>query len=375
MKICFFAPAYPGRHDASHFAFVKQLVDAIAKLGHECHVIAPYNVLHYRKLSPRYECYKINGINVHIYRPYYLSFSGLSKLSLFKWLAERTRRSAIRKAISKLPTEIDIVYGHFWVSGYRGYQFALSHNLPLFVASGESEIQKLFEIPKDVAEFKEYVSGVVCVSSKNKLESIQLGLTTEEKCGVFPNAVNTDLFYKRDRETCRKILGFPINVFIIIYVGWFDERKGARRVSEAINSVGNVYSIFIGKGKMEPECDGILFKGTLPHNQIPLYLSAADCFILPTRAEGCCNAIIEAMACGLPVISSNLSFNWDVLDNHNSILVDPNNIAELANAISALRENSSLRLSLSEGALNTAEQLSINKRAESIMNFINSKKK
>ena len=92
-------------------------------------------------------------------------------------------------------------------------------------------------------------------------------------------------------------------------------------------------SIFIGSGEQTPEIDGILFCGKLPHDQIVHYLNAADVFVLPTLAEGCSNAIIEAMACGLPIISSDLPFNDDILDAENSIRVNSLDVESIAEAI------------------------------------------
>lgn len=381
MKLCFFTPAYPGRHNSSDFVFVKQLVDAIAEKGHECYVIAPYNFLHYRRFSAVQDEYRVGDGLVEVYRPYYLSFSNYKGL---QWVKNASFQYAIRKALSKLPKSIDAVYGHFWSAGYWGYHFAKNNNLPLFVATGESSIKKLFHFPKDLKDFSDYVKGVICVSGKNRDESIRFGLTTTDKCQVFPNAVNTKLFYKHDKKESRKKLGLPQDAFIVAFVGWFIHRKGAVRVAEAISRLNNVKSVFIGQpaimksavnneGNQEPQCEGILFKGVVPHDNIPQYLSAADCFVLPTLNEGCCNAVVEALSCGLPVISSNLPFNWDVLDESNSIMIDPMSIDEITEAIKKLRDDAFLCAKLSNGALEKAKALTINKRADAIIDFIQSK--
>lgn len=373
MNLCFITYKYPGKHNTSDYAFVKQLVDAIAQLGHHCLVVAPFNISHYHKLLESKEEYAFGKGKVTVYRPGYLSFSTfhIGKFYPSTW----THRKALKKAFKMMDVRPDAIYGHFWNSAYSGYEYAKTNNIPLFVATGESEINKLFSFPNDQKAFSDYVSGVICVSSKNRDESIALGLTTAEKCAVFPNAVNAALFKKLDKKRCREQLNLPLDAFIIAFVGWFVERKGPQRVAMAIKQIQGepVYSLFIGKGEQEPNCDNILFKGALSHDQVPLYLNAADVFVLPTLHEGCCNAVVEAMACGLPVVSSNLPFNWDVLDETNSIMVDPNSIDKLADAIRALRDDSLKRSLLAEGALKKAASLSIDKRAKSIMDFIESR--
>jgi glycosyltransferase involved in cell wall biosynthesis len=371
MKICFITQKYPGKHNQSDYSFVKQLVDAIAAQGNECYVVCPFNVFHYRTTSRIREDYSVGDGRVWVIRPWYYSLSN-SNSFLYR-IGNKSHQHSLKKAFSMLPSVPDVVYGHFWHSAYEGFEYAKKHNIPLFVASGESEISKLFTLPQDLDDFSKYISGVICVSSKNRDESIRFGLTTVEKCGVFPNAVNADLFHKRDKMECRQQLGLPQNEFIVAFVGWFNERKGSLRVAEAIKRIGGVKSIFIGKGEQDPQCDGILFKGALPHNQVPLYLGAADCFVLPTLAEGCCNAVVEAMACGLPVISSNLPFNWDVLDDENSIMVDPNDIRAIADSIEKLYEDKDLRCKMAEASLAKAKSLTIDQRAKDILNYIESR--
>jgi glycosyltransferase involved in cell wall biosynthesis len=369
MNILVITPDYPDKYKV-HYPFVKQLVDEFARQGHHCYVIAPYSIT---KNKRRYQEEENVSDNITIYRPNHLSFSNYRIGKFCPSLL--FRQKAINRAFRRLPIKPDVVYCHFWESALEGYQYAKKNSLPLFVASGESSISTLLQNKYVPTDLKEYVSGVVCVSTKNKEESISLGLTTEEKCFVKPNAVNSELFRKLNKEACRKKLGLPLDVFIISFVGSFIERKGANRVGSAIKSLSGapVYSIFAGRGNVEPDCENILFKGSLRHEIIPEYLNASDVFVLPTLAEGCCNAIVEAMACGLPIISSNRPFNWDVLNDSNSIMIDPESIQEIANAIKVLRDNPEKRNALSVGALETAKNLTIEQRVESIVEFMESK--
>ena len=104
-----------------------------------------------------------------------------------------------------------------------------------------------------------------------------------------------------------------------------------------------------------------------------MYLNSSDVFCLPTYAEGCCNAIIEAMACGLPIVSSDLPFNYDVLNSQSALLVNPSDIKAIADAIYLLMQNEELRKELSEASVARVKLLSIKQRAENVMSFIESK--
>ena len=76
------------------------------------------------------------------------------------------------------------------------------------------------------------------------------------------------------------------------------------------------------------------------------------------------------MACGLPVISSDLPFNDDILNESNSIRVDVNSVSQIENAIKKLRDDAGLYNTLKKGAVLSAEKLSINVRAENILRFM-----
>lgn len=361
MKIVIIPSDYPDKK-RNVYSFVKEFVDELARQGHDVYVISPISFFQYRRRLNYKERSSYGKGKVTVLRPLYITGR------------ENVSKHFRQKAIAKLVRIIkpDVVYGHFWKNAYDGYKVAKELSIPLFVASGESDVQDQFPYSPKLKGFCDYVTGVICVSSKNKKESIDLGLTSEDKCFVAPNAINSNLFQKLDKPSCRKELNIPHDIFIVAFVGWFNERKGAYRVSEAIEKLGDeqIYSLFLGDGDLEPNCKNILIKGKVQHEKLPVYLNSADVFVLPTLKEGCCNAIIEAMACGLPVISSDRSFNWDVLNETNSILVEPDNIEQIAQAIRTIKQDSELRSSFSRGALDTTANLTIDNRTRGIVSFI-----
>lgn len=368
-RICFITEGYP-EEGRPVYTFVKNIVDALADNGNDCIVISPYSVNRYKKfISSHYRYTTSNGNVVEVYRPNIFTISNLNIMGFQP--SRYIFKKAINKVLKKLKVKPDVIYGHFWRNAICAYEYAHKNNIPLFVASGESIID-LNDLSGNVDDFVKYVSGVICVSTKNKEESIEKGLTTPEKCRVIPNAIDPSVFNKMDKQECRRKLGLDSDIFISITVGAFTNRKGTLRVSSAIDKISDeVYSIFIGNGPDAPNCKNILFCGRIDNKDLPLYLNAADVFVLPTLHEGCCNAIIEAIACGLPIVSSDLPFNWDILDNTNSILIDPNDVDGIANAIKLLKDDHQMRDTLSEGALKTAEEHTLHNRAIKIEKFIN----
>ena len=271
---------------------------------------------------------------------------------------------------------MDVFYGHFFFQGYHALPEAIRRNKPIVVASGETEVTYRSEYAAHIKEFLMHLKGIICVSTKNKEEATAAGLTDGGNCVVLPNSVDSTLFKKMDKKECREKLGFPQNEFIVAFVGYFTYRKGSRRVSDAITMLKDeqIKSIFIGRNNdgddVEPNCEGILFKGSMDHDNIPTYLGASDVFVLPTRAEGCPNAVVEALACGLPVISSDRKFNYDVCNETNSILVEPDDVEAISVAIKKLKDDPILREKLSKGALKMARTLTITERAKRIIIFI-----
>ena len=374
--VIFITEAYPTEDDPV-FTFVRQLVCAIADTGVKCAVVAPQSIVKAlfrgKKLRPYHWIDKTTaGNGAEIYQPKYLSFSNIR---LFGYLlSDLFAMLSIVPVVNKLINKNTILYGHFWHRGIIAAKIGKKKKLPVFIACGEAKITIRDSFPKNFIEKHiDAITGVICVSTKNLNESIESGLASAEDCIVVPNAIDSNIFYIEDKLKQRERLGFDKDDFIVAFTGYFIERKGVFRLSKAIDMVGGIKSIFIGEGNQRPDCDGILFCGKLPHKEIVHYLSSADVFVLPTLAEGCCNAIIEAMACGLPIISSNLSFNDDILNNACSIRVNPNDCNAIANAIIKLKDDTVLRSSMSKAAYERSKELEIMNRATRILRFIEEK--
>lgn len=366
--ICVYCDKYPTSTDPVYH-FVEQLMNEMSKLGVQITVIAPQSLTkHYfrhTELHPEYREENVGGATIKIYQPAIITF-GNHFIKLGEWIESR----AIKRVLKKLDIKPDICYGHFWHCAYKLYPFAVENNIPLVVASGECSITlQLFHPVKTIMDFCNYVEKVICVSTKNKEESTCLGLTTVDKCVVIPNAVDSSTFKLLDKDNLRQKLGISSKDFVIAFCGAFDTRKGIDRVSKAIELIGDsrIKSIFIGGSHdgicIMPTCSGVIHTGKLPHNKLPEYLNSADLFVLPTLEEGCSNAIVEAMACGLPIVSSDKSFNYDILNETNSIMVDPMKVDEIANAIVTVLNNNDLRNQLRLGSINMAKQLTLKQRA------------
>lgn len=382
-KITIVSEDYPAMEHPSYL-FVQQLAHSIKQQGVNISVVAPQSIIHAivhrKKLLPRHSlCCTETGDKYNIYRPYILSFGNFA---FFRKFADWINKMVITNKVRKITS--DVIYAHFWSSAIPVYKYCLNNKIPLFVACGEGDnaledmITRMSH--KKIEQLSEAVTGVISVSSENKRKCLEFGLVHETDILVSPNCVNTKLFKaKSGILSFRQELGINEEDFLVIFVGVFTPRKGPDRVANAIRRLNdkNIKVIFIGNEfpgyEYKFSCPGMVYKGNVEHDILPDYLNSADVFVLPTQKEGCCNAIVEALSVGLPVISSLGAFNDDILDDSNSIRVDPDDIEEIANAVKLLKSNERLRQNMREYSLRRHEDYSIENRARKIIAFMESK--
>lgn len=378
-SIMFITEGYPTKY-IQKYTFLENLVSAMADIGVKCVVCYPVSITHAiirkEKMPPKVWSHtSTNGIEIQVYSPRIITLSrghfpiSRKMIAIFNY---RFFEHAVKKTVSKYKLKFDVAYGHFITpSALAAVSTAKKNRCVSCLAYGENSSYTIDDLGMNyIKRGLKGLTATISVSTENEKYLLENNIVDEGIVKVFPNGIDPKVFFPHDKKKMREKYGYPQDAFIVAFVGYFTEIKGSRRLSKALKEFSDVYSLFIGSGQETPDCERILFQGSLVHKDISEMLSTADIFVLPTIAEGCCNAIIEAMGCGLPVISSNQSFNDDILDDECSIRIDTTNISEIADAIKILKNNAELRRKMSEAALRKASSLCITNRAAGIKNWI-----
>jgi teichuronic acid biosynthesis glycosyltransferase TuaC len=374
MRILFLSMGYPSSKNPSRIVFLQRLVNELADQGHTCHVIAPVKLPIDKNTVIGKEIQKSPmGQSVTVYFPGYACFwlTARTEKDPFKKLSVNNYISAVQRTIKKNKLDFDVVYSHFLgISAECAIKIAETYHKPCFAAAGES-VFSYFDAPdgEHVYEYLNKLTGIISVSTENKQLLLARGILTDEKIKVFPNGIDASVFYPRNKAESREAFGFNSEDFIVAFTGQFIDRKGVLRLEQACKELP-VKVAYAGSGPQIPSALNTIWKKPIKPEDMPFFLSAADIFCLPTLNEGCCNAIIEALACGLPVVSSDRLFNDDILDNKCSIRIDCADVEQIRNAISKLLNDKSIITQMSMCALNRGRMLTLNERAANIVKWI-----
>jgi teichuronic acid biosynthesis glycosyltransferase TuaC len=372
MRICVISHLFPKPKRPEYGAFVANLVAAFGSLGHEVSVVAPTR---WQDIGlggrERFEKFDLAHGRARVLRPAYLSLSrfGIGKLRTDR-LARYWMLSASKKYLSAV-RDADFYYGKFFGSGGRiAEHFGKLTGKPAFLDLGESNLGgQILDTKEDVSRYLHRFTGVVCVSEG--LANLVMSFGVDRgRILVAPNAVDKKIFKPLPRHECRERLGIGAEEFVVVSVGHFIKRKGTHETLAALDGLKGVSAFFIGHGPVLPQGDNVVFRGRVENRDLPLFLSAADVFVLPTHAEGRCNAIEEALACGLPVISSAIPSVKEQVDPGSSILVNVGDVQGLRGAIRKLQMDRTLRDKMAAQSLRISEARSLEGRASTILDWI-----
>jgi len=159
----------------------------------------------------------------------------------------------------------------------------------------------------------------VCQALKDAMVRLKI---PPEKIAVIPNGVDHKKFFPIPRDQARKQLGLPLEKRIILSVGGLIPRKGFDILIKSLKlliqelPLHDVALVIIGEG---PERDNLAklthsegldknvsLVGAIPHKDLRVWYSAADLFCLASDREGWPNVVLESMACGTPVVATNV---------------------------------------------------------------------
>jgi D-inositol-3-phosphate glycosyltransferase len=184
-----------------------------------------------------------------------------------------------------------------------------------------------------IASEKEIVSHcdrIIASTEKEQEDLIKYYNPTTQNISVIPCGVNTSLFRPIEKTIARKELGLN-NHKIVLFVGRMEPLKGAQQLLTAfsrIEGLDNSRLIIIGGDEYSQEytqamqlrteelCikDKVGFLGPVPHEKLPLYYNAADVSVIPSYYESFGLVALESLACGTPVIGTNVGALKKIID-------------------------------------------------------------
>lgn len=217
---------------------------------------------------------------------------------------------------------------------------------------------------------------IVLSKSWQKFYTSQLGLNPE-KVFTLPNAV------KLPSQIPNRSTSAPIK---LVFCGRVGHRKGAFDLLQALTYLpadqrAMTQLMIAGDGDLEQGqylskhlkvSHHVTFLGWLSPQQRDDLLAKADIFVLPSYHEGLPVAILEAMAWGLPIVTTPIGGIPEVIvSNQNGLLVEPGNVQQLSKCIQLLIEDKQLRLSLGKAARETAESFDAKIYGDRLANIYN----
>jgi D-inositol-3-phosphate glycosyltransferase len=282
--------------------------------------------------------------------------------------------------------EYDVIHSHYWLSGWvaRDLRAAwgapvvhMFHTLGLMknqVANGPSEMEtaRRIDVETDIVGFAD---RLIAATPAEKTQLEWLYGASPDRIDVISPGVDTRHFYPMPREAARQHIDAPPDHWMVLFVGRIERLKGIDTLIRAIALLAHECPTWVEKmcvaiiggdptnnenaemERLKVMCDQlqlhhlVTFLGARDQDQLQHYYNAADFVIMPSRYESFGMVALEAMACGRPVIASEVGgLAYLVRDGETGFHVAEGDHIDLAKAIARLLQDDSLRARLGRQA-------------------------
>ncbi|KZX17379.1 putative teichuronic acid biosynthesis glycosyltransferase TuaC [Methanobrevibacter cuticularis] len=253
--------------------------------------------------------------------------------------------------------DIDIIHGHYlYPAGLVAVLAGIFTKKQVYVTSHGSDMFCLYPQHKFMQPILKFVlkhaDVILAVSEALKEEILKVNIPNiENKTKIYWNSVDVDKFHPNEKAKFKKELKIPANQPMILFVGNIIKRKNVVTLLKAKQLMKeNCTLVVVGGGPLlnklkKRVCDekiaNVIFTG--PRNDIENIIPSADLLILPSYSESFGLVLIEALACGKPVIGSNVGGIKEIITKDVGLLIDPKNPKDLANAIDLILSDDELR--------------------------------
>jgi len=335
-KLLVYCSLFPSKKRPNAGVFIRE---RMFRVGQELPIIVvspvpwfPFQgIIRYWKphFRPQPEKFELQD-GIRVYFPRFLSIPGLLK----SWDGFFMALGSVPTLI-KLKNEFNIIDAHFaYPDGYAATRLGKWFKVAVTITLRGTEVplSKMPARKKHMMQAINAATRVFSVANSLKQHVVNLGADAS-KIRVVGNGVDTNKFYLLDKQAQREVLNIPDQAKVLISVGALVERKGFHRVidvlPELIQQFPNLRYLIVGgdspegniKGKLVQQVQDlkldnyVIFLGALDSSELKNPLSAADIFVLSTANEGWANVFLEAMACGLPVVTTDVGGNKEVVNN------------------------------------------------------------
>ncbi len=298
-----------------------------------------------------------------------LHFQSITDLLKYSFKAYKYCKELIKQK------QFQFIHAFFGIpSGF----IAMKLGLPYIVSLRGSDVP--FHTPRfkllDILLFKQLSKQIwkkakFVIANSKGLREEALQTNSQQKIEVIYNGVDTNEFKPFGESRESKITTF-------ISTGRLAEHKGYRYLIEALRGFKKVKLILVGGGKQKEELQALSskfnvqmeFKGKLEHTQIVAELQKADIFVLPSVTEGMSNSLLEALACGLPVLVTNVGGSAELV-KENGFIVEKENSEALREKIKIYLKDKDLLKKQGENSRKKAETMSWKKVVEEYFEIYN----